>query len=363
VLWVADANFGMYDRDIELAAWICDVKKKYGFPREVVVNYTKNATNRLAKIVEVFAENGICSQGIISIQSRDEATLEVINRKNIKTDKYNDLSDIFKAEGLPLSTDLMMGLPGITVEAFKRDLQFYFDKDVEVKAYRTQLLPNSPMADPDYIEKYQIVVDKDDFLISSFSYTEAELDEMQALFQLFSLADSYAVLRYVLRYLQWEHGIEALDFIHRLQKEMAKERYPAINHATRIFLGEMTMPGGWQPFYSEIARFTEEAFNIPRTNDFDVVLRFNESVMPDDGITYPLKFEIDHDVMSYFNDHILNDRDEIRRLRSYPPAQLVIHDKYFFASIDYASQQYDSHQTFWELQSAVSRNTSVPNFV
>ena len=29
ILWVADANFGMYDRDIELAQWICDVKDKY----------------------------------------------------------------------------------------------------------------------------------------------------------------------------------------------------------------------------------------------------------------------------------------------------------------------------------------------
>ena len=32
VIWVADANFGIYERDIELAEWICEVKKKSTHP-------------------------------------------------------------------------------------------------------------------------------------------------------------------------------------------------------------------------------------------------------------------------------------------------------------------------------------------
>jgi len=202
VLWIADANYGLYDRDIEIASFIIDIKKKYNFPQEVVVNYTKNTTWRLTEIIKIFTEGGIISQGIISIQTMDEKTLEVINRKNIKLDKYEELSNIFKNLNLPLSTDLMMGLPGITFDAFKKDLQYYFDSDVSVKAYPTQLLPNSPMADPEYIRKYQIKTDDNDFLISTYSYSKEELDEMKNLYKAYTVADGYSLLRYILRYLQ-----------------------------------------------------------------------------------------------------------------------------------------------------------------
>ena len=138
----------MYDRDIELSHYIVETLKKYGFPKEVVVNYTKNTTRKLLEIIRTFSSGGIISQAIVTIQTTDAATLKVINRRNIKTEVYDELAEVFADANLPLSTDLMTGLPGITPEAFDRDLQRYFEADVTVKAYPTQLLPNSPMADP-----------------------------------------------------------------------------------------------------------------------------------------------------------------------------------------------------------------------
>ncbi|HRP88149.1 MAG TPA: radical SAM protein, partial [Gammaproteobacteria bacterium] len=158
VLWIADANFGMLPADLEFAEWVVATKRRYGFPQEVVVNYTKNANTRLADIIRVFSGAGIVSQGIISIQTTDEETLRIIDRQNIKTSKYDELLRVFADAGLPLSTDLMIGLPGATVASFARDLQRYLDVDVAVKAYPTQLLPNSPMAAPEYREKYRIEV-------------------------------------------------------------------------------------------------------------------------------------------------------------------------------------------------------------
>ena len=124
-------------------------------------------TNKF-EIIKIFTAGGIISQGIISIQTTDDNTLEVINRKNIKTEKYDELTKVFYDLKLPLSTDLMMGLPGITVEAFNKDLQRYIDMDVSIKAYPTQLLPNSPMADPAYIEKYKIKLNESDDVLSEF---------------------------------------------------------------------------------------------------------------------------------------------------------------------------------------------------
>lgn len=361
VIWIADANFGMYDRDIELSEHIVATKNKYGFPQEVVVNYTKNTTRRLLEIIKAFSAGGIISQGIISIQTSDEATLEVINRQNIKTETYDELARVFADAGLPLSTDLMTGLPGITPEAFDRDLQRYFDADVTAKAYPTQLLPNSPMADPEYMEKYRIKVDKDGFITSCFSFNEQELAGMNAMYAFFTIADGYSVLRYVLRYLQWDHGIPAMQVLHAIldQVESAPDAYPRLTWAVKTFLNFKFMPGGWKMFYDEVAAFVSDRFSVARDSAFDTALRVNEMAMPDDGLNYPLKAELQHDLVAWYRDHSGAKAGAAGQLETYPPGTFEVDDPDSMSSIDMDYIQYDSHQFFWELRSSIARVKSV----
>jgi len=361
IIWIADANFGMYDRDVELSKYIVETRKKYGFPQEVVVNYTKNTTRRLLEIIKAFSSGGIISQGIISIQTTDSATLEVINRRNIKTETYDELAQVFADANLPLSTDLMTGLPGITPEAFDRDLQRYFDADVTTKAYPTQLLPNSPMADPEYMEKYQIRVDNDGFIISCFSFNEAEMAAMNAIYGFFTIADGYSTLRYVLRYLQWEHGIPAVAFLHKLLDEIntTPDKHPSITWAARTFTQFKFMPGGWKAFYDQVAAFALDQFGIQRDQAFDTVLLVNELAMPDDSLRYPLSRELPHDFVAWFIDHSANNLNQGKRLETYPPGVFEVDDPDSMSSIDMDYIQYDSHQLFWELLSSIARAKSV----
>jgi len=361
VIWIADANFGMYDRDIELSHFIVETKKKYGFPQEVVVNYTKNSTRRLFEIIKAFSAGGIISQGIISIQTTDEATLEVINRQNIKTETYDELAQVFADANLPLSTDLMTGLPGITPEAFDRDLQRYFDADVTAKAYPTQLLPNSPMADPEYMEKYKIRVDKEGYVIACHSFDEKDMAAMNAIYGFFAIADGYSVLRYVLRYLQWDHGIPALGFLHALLDDInaTPDKYPLITWVARTFGMAKFMPGGWKAFYDQVAGFTQERYGIRRDTAFDTALLVNELAMPDDSLRYPLSRDLLHDFVAWFSDHSDRNAQPARRLESYPPGIFEVDDPDSMSSIDMDYIQYDSHQLFWELRSSIARAKSV----
>ncbi|MDZ7783922.1 MAG: radical SAM protein [Halioglobus sp.] len=153
---IADANFGMLERDVEIAEKIADLKREYGYPRTVNINYAKNQVRYLRKIIEIFSEVDILAEGVVSLQSMDETTLKVIDRANIKLDKYNELATEFRRSKLPLAADIMMGLPGSTPDAFRRDLQQCTDRDIRVRANYTQLLPNSPMNDPDYRIKHGI---------------------------------------------------------------------------------------------------------------------------------------------------------------------------------------------------------------
>ncbi|TVQ34263.1 MAG: radical SAM protein [Wenzhouxiangella sp.] len=361
VLWIADANFGMLKRDLEIAERIVAVKRQFGYPREVVVNYTKNANERLAEIIKVFSDGGIISQGIISIQTSDEQTLEIIDRKNIKTEKYDELIDVFSNLGLPLSTDLMIGLPGITPAAFDRDLQRYIDADVAVKAYPTQLLPNSPMAHPAYIEKYRIRADDEGYLVSCSSYSAEELQQMKWIYHVHTAADGYSALRYVMRFLQWEHDIPAMRLLHDLADQVQTEpdRYPAMTWVLRFFNTEKCMPGGWRRFYDEIAQFLAARYGLQRDSALDTVLTVNELVMPDEARDYPLGRELRHDFVSYFRTHNRLGVTDIKALSSYGPGRFTVSDPNNIRLTDIEHQQYDNHQYFWELNSAVCRPQSI----
>jgi hypothetical protein len=360
VLWIADANYGMYDRDIELAHHIVAVRREHGYPREVVVNYTKNTTRRLVEIIKAFSEGGIISQGIISIQTTDEATLEVINRRNIKTEVYDELAGVFADARLPLSTDLMIGLPGITVAAWDRDLQRYFDADVSVKAYPTQLLPNSPMADPEYRQKYRIEVDENDFVVACHSFDRRQLADMKAIYAAFEIAEGYGLLRYVLRYLQWEHELRALDVLHGLLDRLrtAPQRYPLLTWVFHLFRTQKTVPGGWHAFYDELASFLQAEYGVTRDDALDTALRVNEATMPDDALSYPLSIQLPHDFAAWFS-HRKVAPAELRRLAEYGPAEFTVDDPDLMAHIDMDYLQYDSHQYFWELRSVIARPKSV----
>ena len=364
VIWLADANFGMYERDIEIAQIISDTRAKYDYPSDVVVNYTKNANKYLVEIVKIFTKCGICSEGIISIQTTDEVTLKDIRRSNIKTETYDDLTEVFRAEGLPLSTDLMYGLPGMTNESFNRDLQRYFDKDVDVKAYRTQLLPNSPMADPDYMEKYQIKVDEKHYITGSYSFDFQQIAEMEEISVWFNIADGYSVLRCVLRYLQWDCGVDALDFLHALLFQTRKDpaRYPAITWCVRFFGMDHIMPGGWKSFYDEIAEFAKSEYGIERDSALDTVLHVNELLMPENCLDYPLIVDLKHDFEAYFSAHIYQESSSPGKLSSFPPGTLEVTDEFGLSRVVKEIEQYDVHQIFWSLSSPISRRRSRPSF-
>jgi radical SAM superfamily enzyme YgiQ (UPF0313 family) len=367
VLWIADANFGIFARDVDIAQYIAEAKARYGAPQEVVVNYTKNATGRIADVVKILARAGICGQGIISVQSTDPATLKAIRRDNIKTAKYDELGEIFRREKLPLSTDLMIGLPGATLESFKADLQYYFDDDVAVKAYRTQLLPNSPMADPAYRRAHAIRTDAEGFLIATSSYSPDDLREMMALWLTFDIADGHALLRYVLRYLQWDHGLAATEVLQALIVAVRQQpaTYPAIAWVMQEFLRARHAPDeGWPAFYRQVAHFIESRFKLAATSDWHLVLDFNAQMMPRRGRCFPEVLELRHDIASWFQDRSRRDAAGGRPLRDYAPGRITITDPYRMCeNDDGALEQYDNHQVFFELESSVSRCRSAPNFV
>jgi hypothetical protein len=228
-IWIADSNFGLLERDVEIARHISEIKKRTGFPRRMVLTFAKNIKSHVIEIVKLLVDAGLVAQGIISLQTSDPSTLKVIRRTNIKTSEYEKLRHEFAQRDLPLTVELMMALPGSSVDAFKGDLAYHFDLPVEIFVHRTVMLPNSPMADPKYQREHAIVLDEQKRVIATATMSTADIETAEIICRVFQGVHRFGILRYILRWLQWEKGFVPLQVIHDLIADVdAQAEYPLL---------------------------------------------------------------------------------------------------------------------------------------
>lgn len=157
-VYCIDANFGMFERDELVAQKLVDLKESTGYPNRLQVSYAKNETERVFKINKLLAEHGIGKGATLSMQSLNPQVLDNIGRINISKEKYSDQIRRYRDAGISTYTELILGLPGETLESFCQGLceTLELGQHSSVSAYYCELLPNSEMAQKPYLEKYNI---------------------------------------------------------------------------------------------------------------------------------------------------------------------------------------------------------------
>ena len=70
-------------------------------------------------------------------------------------DKFSTLTDAFRENKIPTYTEMIMGMPGETLESWKKGLELLASdaKIDSIYVYNCTVLPNAPMNDPNY-KKY-----------------------------------------------------------------------------------------------------------------------------------------------------------------------------------------------------------------
>lgn len=320
-VYLTDSNFGAFARDLEISEYIAGVKKHTGYPISLGSSFAKNASEMLAKITAVLKDSNLKGSGIISIQSTDRKVLETIRRDNIRQGNHEKLIQIFKDNDLHLSSELMIGLPGQTVESHKNDLQYFFDRKLMTSAFYTSLMPNAPMNEPTYRETHKIATDSEGFVVSTATFSRDDYDEMKALFLSFQFHYVLGVLKYFLYYLQVEHSIKAMDFLWGIMKEsrVNQKEFP-LNHAIhKNLLSKIDdrLKGSpnlrWKTedceflfqnlhdYFDEIIKFVYSRYGltIPST-ELKTLCLVQEAVMPQIEKTVPLSISLPHDFAEYF---------------------------------------------------------------
>ena len=361
----ADANFGMYERDIDIARRAAELKKQYGFPRDLGTNYAKNSVKHLKPIVDILVQADILAKGLLSLQSMDQDTLSVINRANIKLEKYESLAAEFRANDLPLYVDLMMGLPGSTVESFRNDLQECVDREVYPKVHPTQLLVNSPMNEASYRERNGITAAPGEFITSCASFTEADYEEMTKIRRIFLLAEKFGILRHALRYARHETGRREIDLLAQLMvaADEGGEYWPALRFTFLFTPHVMAPPVDWAWFLRDLHRFFVEQLGIADDAALDSALRAQHAVLPAAERQFPATIELPCDYASWHADvlttkesgHLADWHDTARPLRNYGPGSVTVTDPGLVCSNALGRNFNDGVWSIWELSSEISR--------
>ncbi len=157
-VYCADANFGIFDRDMDITDMFIELKETTGYPQKLKVNFTKNRCEFVGEISSKLSRYGIGKSQTLSFQSVDEKVLHAIGRKNIDLEHFRELLKMYEKEDIPTYSELILGLPEETYESFTDGICTLIEngQHKSINVYPCELLPNSLLGSKEYKEKYNI---------------------------------------------------------------------------------------------------------------------------------------------------------------------------------------------------------------
>ena len=152
-LYIADANFGILRRDLEIAKAMQDCTDKYNFPQHVFIYFAKNTNDVIINIAATL--KGVTSMSM-SKQTMNQETLVNIKRKNIPIEQYDVLREKCQEKGIETYCELIYGLAGESYQSFVDGVKESALNDVRVTMYAHQMLHGTEANTRRYREKYGI---------------------------------------------------------------------------------------------------------------------------------------------------------------------------------------------------------------
>ena len=155
-MYLADENFGILKRDIEIAEAIKKCKKDFGYPQSVFFYNDKRFTDTSRKVLEILRD--LTQFGVmLALQTEDPAALKAINRRNVTDEEIDSAITWAKGLGLEVTTELIFGLPHETRDSFdnilNRSIKRGFDN---IMVQNLLLLDGIEMNRPDFRKEFEI---------------------------------------------------------------------------------------------------------------------------------------------------------------------------------------------------------------
>ena len=228
-----DANFGIFqERDYRIAAKLKEVALKTGYPEKFRAAWAKFASEKIIPIAKQLQEGKVLKAVSLALQSLDEETLEIVKRANIKFDNFSELTETFRKNKIPTYTELIMGLPGETLESWKKGLEILASGSQigSIYIYNCGVFVNAPMNEPTYMKFHNIktirspiflahssihdrgIPEFEYITISSKSFSTDDLKEIYLFSWLFQTFHSLGIFEYITKYYHDEKKLPYVKF-------------------------------------------------------------------------------------------------------------------------------------------------------
>lgn len=290
----ADSNFGMFERDADIAKVLVKTKKETGYPQVFRPCYEKNSADRVFEICSILNSVGMDKGATMAYQTLSPDALENVGRKNLTMEHFSSLMKKYNEAGIPTYSELILGLPGETKESFCKGICRLFENGQHnsVSVYHCEVLPNSEFARKDYIKKHKIEIVKINFNhihsapdksneVKEYSYivrSTATLSREDWVYaNLFSVCvqcfHSLGLLRFLAIYLRVEKGVLYYDFYKALLDYILNSS----GKLNKLWISfkkkyETSLEGDWNyynPQFGNVTWFFEEGAFLEIINDYD----------------------------------------------------------------------------------------------
>jgi putative methyltransferase len=155
---LADANFGILPRDLDIAKRLAEAREKHGYPTHIYYSSAKNNPDRTVEIAKRTYDAKLTLEHVLAVQHTDGEVLAGTDRANIPAARYREVVAKLAVLGISSEVQVILGIPGDTVDKWKNCLAELMEWGVhdnyQVSPYT--LLPNAPAAEPKFKAKWQM---------------------------------------------------------------------------------------------------------------------------------------------------------------------------------------------------------------
>ena len=315
---------------------------KKSFPERVRPAWAKFSSDKIIPIAKELQEGGLLRAVTLAVQSLDETTLEIIKRDNIKFDKFSELTETFRENGIPTYTELIMGMPGETLESWKRGLEILVSdtKIGSIFIYNCGVFANAPMNQPIYVKHHEIkklrspiflahssihdrgMPEYEEISIGAASFSLDDLKETYLYSWLVQTFSSLGIFEYISKYYNKNYNLRFMEFFEifleycRIKKSLFSDEYEkVVEYIKTGYSGK-----GWNhsdPKLGDIYWPIEEATWLRLTYDKKILLEETVNFLKflEDKREFNTGNETLQDLVK-FQMFLLTTRDDSRNIKS-----------------------------------------------
>lgn len=338
----ADSNFGMHARDFDIAKKLVELKLRNGYPEKFRTCWGKNTSQRIFKIASLLQYHELDKGVTLARQSNSDVVLKNIKRDNIKLEAYSYLESNFNVLQVPIYAELILGLPGETVESWIAGINDTLDSSLnnQIFIYQAEVYPNTELGSAEYQDKFGIkttkiklneihcsprlkswITEYQEIITSTSTMTKHDWQRMTIYSLALMLLHSMKAGLYVMAYLKNRHDIIYSELIN----EFIKTKYGVIGNIIDFYYtytenllsgegrglllekysdvyleaeeaGFLMVSENREEFYKNLEKICVKLIGKSHEKELSSVINFQKSIMP--------SFEDDGDICISFDTNI-----------------------------------------------------------